>query len=131
MPKVGVGVIVKRDGKILLGKRRNAHGDGTWGFPGGHLVMYESWETCARREVDEEVGIEIENVRFFDVTNDIFSKEQKHYITIFMLAEYLSGVVQVREPHKMIEWEWFSLKKLPDPLFLPIQNLLQQNAMDI
>ena len=32
-PKVGVGVIVRKDGKILLGKRRNAHGDGTWSFP--------------------------------------------------------------------------------------------------
>jgi len=33
-PKIGVGVmIINKEGKILLGKRKNAHGDGTWSFP--------------------------------------------------------------------------------------------------
>lgn len=36
-PKVGIGVIVRKDNQILLGKRKNSHGDGCWAFPGGHL----------------------------------------------------------------------------------------------
>lgn len=32
-PKVGVGVAIIKDGKVLLGKRKNAHGEGTWSFP--------------------------------------------------------------------------------------------------
>jgi 8-oxo-dGTP diphosphatase len=35
-PKVGVGVCIVKDNKVLLGKRKNSHGDGTWAFPGGH-----------------------------------------------------------------------------------------------
>jgi hypothetical protein len=35
-PLIGVAVIVINDGRILLGKRKNSHGDGTWAFPGGH-----------------------------------------------------------------------------------------------
>ena len=35
--KVGIGVIVLKDGKVLLGKRKNAHGEGSWSFGGGHL----------------------------------------------------------------------------------------------
>lgn len=122
-PKVGVGVIVKKDGKILLGKRKNAHGEGSWWFPGGHLEFNESWEECARREVDEETGIEIKNVRFGTATNDIFEKESKHYITIFMVTDFASGEVEVMEPEKCERWEWFDWDNLPQSLFVPIQNL--------
>ena len=38
LPRIGVGVIVQRGDRVLLGKRRSAsHGDGVWQFPGGHL----------------------------------------------------------------------------------------------
>ncbi|OGK15480.1 DNA mismatch repair protein MutT, partial [Candidatus Roizmanbacteria bacterium RIFCSPHIGHO2_01_FULL_39_12b] len=87
-PKVGVGVLVVKDGKTLFGKRKNAHGDGLWCFPGGHLELNESWEECAVRETMEETGLKIKNVRFATATNDIFPVEGKHYITIFMIAGY-------------------------------------------
>ncbi len=52
-PKVGVGVIVVKEGKVLLLQRKNSHGSGTWCFPGGHLEYGESLEECAKREVLE------------------------------------------------------------------------------
>lgn len=124
-PKVGIGVIIKKDNKILLGKRKNAHGDGTWSFPGGHLEFNETWEDCAEREVLEETGIKIKNLRFATATNDIFEKEEKHYITIFILADYDEGEVKVMEPDKCEEWQWLSWNDLPSPLFIPIQSLLK------
>ena len=60
-PKVGVGTIIKSKDKVLLLKRKNAHGDGTWAFIGGHLEFNESPEECARREVLEEINIRIKN----------------------------------------------------------------------
>lgn len=54
-PKVGIAVIVKRDNKVLLGKRIGSHGANTWAFPGGHLEFSEEFEDTATREVDEEV----------------------------------------------------------------------------
>jgi 8-oxo-dGTP diphosphatase len=125
-PKVGVGVIVIKDGKVLLGKRKNAHGHGKWSFPGGHLELNEKAEDCAKREVMEEAGIEIKNIRYGPYTNDIFKKEKKHYITIFIVADYHSGDVRVMEPDKCEMWSWFSWNHLPKPLFVPIQNLLRQ-----
>ena len=84
-PKVGVGVIIIKGNKVLLGKRKNSHGEGSWCFPGGHLEFNESLENCAKREVLEETGVKIKNIRFETITNDIFKDEGKHYITIFML----------------------------------------------
>lgn len=63
-PKVGVGVFVMRNGQVLIGKRKGAHGEGEYSFPGGHLEYMESFEGCARRETQEETGIEIQNIRF-------------------------------------------------------------------
>jgi len=124
-PKVGVGVIVVKDNKILFQKRKNSHGDGTWSFPGGHLEFNETPEECAKRETYEEFGIKIKNVRFAGITNDLFT-EGKHYITIFIISDYDSGEITIREPDKSEAWELRTWDNLPEPLFLPIQNLLKQ-----
>lgn len=124
-PKVGVAVCIVNEGKVLVGKRLGAHGQGTWCFPGGHLEYGESLEICARREVAEECGLKIKNVRFATLTNDIHESENKHYITIYMLADWAGGQPKVLEPHKMIEWQWFSWSKLPKPLFLAMRNLVK------
>ncbi len=125
-PKVGIGVCIIKDGKVLFGKRKNAHGEGSWCFPGGHLEFNESWEACAIRETFEETGLKIKNIRFASVTNDIFLQEAKHYITIFMLADYDSGDLQVMEPDKCEKWDWFGWNQQPHPLFTPQQNLIKQ-----
>ncbi len=122
-PRVGVGVIVMKDGRVLLGKRKGSHGAATWSFPGGYLEFGESPEDCAVREVAEETGIAIKGVTIETVTNDIFAEEEKHYITLFVKAEWAAGDVCVMEPEKCERWDWFSWDELPEPLFLPIQNL--------
>ncbi|PWU23498.1 DNA mismatch repair protein MutT [Candidatus Cerribacteria bacterium 'Amazon FNV 2010 28 9'] len=125
-PKVGVGVIVIRDGKVLMGKRKNSHGDGTWNFPGGHLEGGETPQECAIREVKEETGLEIRDLRIGPYTNDIFEQEHKQYITLFIVTYSQQGEPTVMEPNKCSEWKWFSWDHLPQPLFLPTQNLLAQ-----
>ncbi|MEK9130056.1 MAG: NUDIX hydrolase [Patescibacteria group bacterium] len=124
-PKIGIGVIVIKDGKILLGKRKNAHGEGAWCYPGGHLEYGESWEKCSRRETMEEAGIKIKNLRFGMVSNNIFKMAKKHYVTIFMVADFALGKVKAMEPHKCEKWDWFEWDKFPKPLFLPIIKQLK------
>jgi 8-oxo-dGTP diphosphatase len=124
-PRVGVAVIVQKEGQVLLGQRLGAHGAGSWQFPGGHLEYGESLELCAAREVMEETGLVVRGIRPVTFTNDIFAAEGKHYVTLYMLADYDGGTPEVREPHKCVCWEWFSWDALPRPLFLPIENLLR------
>lgn len=125
-PRVGVAAIILQDHKVLMGKRKNAHGEGCWAFPGGHLEHGESIEECARREVKEETGLNVQNIRIETFTNDIFVEEEKHYITIFIVCEYESGELQLNEPHKCEEWVWVEWNEFPEPLFLPVKNLLKK-----
>lgn len=125
-PKIGVGVIVVKNGKVLMQKRRNAHGDGTWSFPGGHLEWGESPEECAFRETREEFGVEIDGARPVAFTNDVFADEDRHYVTLFVQAKPGSGEPKIMEPDKTAEIGWFAWDGMPRPLFLPIENLLRQ-----
>jgi 8-oxo-dGTP diphosphatase len=123
IPRVGVEVIIKKDNKILLGKRKGSHGAGTWAFPGGHLEFGETIFDCAKREINEEVGIKIKNLKHGPYTEDYFKEENKHYITIFVISDYESGEVKVKEPNYSEDLEWFDWNNMPDKLFLPIINL--------
>jgi 8-oxo-dGTP diphosphatase len=120
-PEVGVGVLVVRDGAVLLGLRRGAHG-----APGGHLEFGEDPIDCVRREAFEEAGIELGPVEFVGVTNDMFHMEDRHYVTLFYRAALESGTPTVREPEKCDAWQWWPWKTLPDNLFLPLRNLRHQ-----
>lgn len=124
-PKVGIAVAIVKNNQVLLGKRLGKHGPGTWAYPGGHLEFMESWEECARRETKEETSLEIKNVRFGVVTNELHYQENEHYITIGMIADYAGGEPQTLESNKCEEWCWFSWDNLPQPLFLPIVNQLK------
>ena len=125
IPKVGVAVIVIKDKKVLLGERKGAHASGTWAFPGGHLEYFESFEECAKREVEEETGLKITllDKNPVAVTNDFFEKDDKHYITLFLRAECIEGTPKVMEPEKCSEWKWFDWDQMPSNLMVPIENL--------
>lgn len=122
-PRVGVGVIVLRDGRVLLGLRRGSHGAGTWALPGGHLEFGESVEACAAREALEETGLAIEQLRPGPFTNDVMQAEDRHYVTLFVVAGAATGEVELREPQKCERWAWFDWSDLPEPLFQPLQTL--------
>jgi 8-oxo-dGTP diphosphatase len=122
--RVGIGVLVFKGDKILLGRRIASHNKDTWQSTGGHLEFGESFEECAKREVLEETGLHIKNIRQIITTNDIFHKDNKHYVTIFMASEYESGSPLPLEPDKCAEWKWFDRNNLPDNLFLPYNKII-------
>ncbi len=115
-PKVGVGVMIFKAGRVLLGKRKGSHGEGEYAFPGGHLEYLESFEDCAKRETTEECGISIRSIKFQFLAN-VKKYAPKHYIHIGMTAQWEAGEPQVLEPEKSASWAWYDLDALPEPLF--------------
>lgn len=122
--KVGIGVLVMKDDKVLLLKRQGSHGEGMWGGTGGHLEHLESFASCAKRETKEEAGIEIDNVRFLCVSN-FQDHAPKHYVDIGLLADYVSGEPTIMEKEKCSEMGWFALDELPTPLFGMMSNYIE------
>ena len=114
-PKVGVGVFVLDNlNQFILGKRKGSHGAGMWALPGGHLEFGESFEDCARREVLEETGLDVQHLRFLTATNDVMAAEHKHYVTVFMVCQIVGEHVtpRVLEPEKCECWEWVTWEAL-------------------
>lgn len=122
--RVGVGIMILKDGKVLLGKRKNSHGAGEYAFPGGHLEYMESYRQCALREIAEECGIEVENIRFQYLAN-ITQYAPRHYVHIGLIADWKSGEPKVLEPEKLEHWDWYSLDNLPQPLFATINKSIE------
>jgi len=130
-PRVGVGVFVWKDDKLLMGQRLGSHGANTWSIPGGHLEHGESWAEAAKREVLEETGMIVDNVRFVAATNDIFVKDQKHYVTIWVETDWISGEPTITEPDKWVNQEWRTFQSLPSSLFEPCWSNLKKARPDL
>ena len=118
-PKVGVGVMITRNDKVLMGLRKGSHGEGEWSFPGGHLDWGESVFQTAIRESMEETGLVVSDIELISVADEMryIDTDGKHYLNIGVKANAVDGEPKVMEPDKCEKWEWFSLDELPDNIF--------------
>ncbi len=129
--KVGFGVLILKDNKVLLGKRHEdpekasseLEGAGKWTMPGGKLHFGETFEQGARREVKEETGLKLNKIKTTAVNNDIV--ETAHFITMGLFCEDFEGEPQVLEPDEITEWRWFYLEDLPSPMYFPSTKILE------
>lgn len=125
-PNVGVGVFVRRGEDILLGRRRGSHGEGEWSLPGGSVEFWESVRACGRREVAEETGLQLGCIHAGPYSEDFFARHARHFVTLYLVADWVSGEPVNREPHKCEGWHWFPLHSLPSPIFCGVQDLLER-----
>jgi 8-oxo-dGTP diphosphatase len=94
MPNIRVGsaVMVEKNGKLLLGVRGKEPGYGALIIPGGGVDLYEDFADTAHREIREEAGIEITNLRQFK-TYQVIEPDKQHRVIIFWKADWASGEV--------------------------------------
>ncbi len=110
-PMVGVGVVVLKEGKLLLTKRLNEPGRGMWSIPGGLVEVGEKVRDAAVREVYEECGLKVEIIGLVDV-GDIIVKDEKgvrfHYVIVIFKAKPLEGNLRAGDDVAEVRWVCFS-----------------------
>ena len=119
-PIPGVGVVVRKDDKVLLIRRGNLPRRGDWGIPGGAVELGETWRDAAVREVREECGIEIELGEVIDAI-DILQRDnaghlQYHYALVDFAGTYVSG--ELRAASDVLDARWVAPSEL-DAFNLP------------
>lgn len=122
--RVGLGVFVFKNGKFLMMKRAGKHAPKTWSVPGGWQEFGETFEDTSKREITEEVGLEIANVRFGALTNNYFPEENIHSVSVMTVSDWVAGEPEIKEPEKCTELVWVDFDSLPSPLFKAWDDIL-------
>lgn len=118
---IGLGVgatILNSKGQILLMKRSSITKEhrttgGMWSVPGGEVEFSESCRQAVKREVKEELGIDIKVVKLIGYTDQILPKSKVHWHSMHFLTKIIKGKPKNMEPKKCDEICWFNPKKLP------------------
>ena len=107
-PRVGVGAIVIKDGKVLLVRRAAPPNKGLWAIPGGMLELGETMQEGAEREIFEETNIRIKAGKPI-FTFDLLERNQEgkirfHFLIVDMEAEYLTGEIKAASDALDVCW---------------------------
>lgn len=107
-PKLAAGVLVARDGKLLLVRRNHAPALGRWAFPSGFVDAGEVVEEAAVREVWEETGIDVQ----LDGLIGVYSEAGNDVVFVAYAGTATSGDA-VAGP-EAFEVGWFAPDQLPE-----------------
>jgi 8-oxo-dGTP diphosphatase len=127
--QVGVQTIYKRNGLVLLGRRRKVIGDKTWALPGGRLEVGETILQCAVRELKEETGLMANSLKLSYVCDPVAASN--FYLQLGVDVLSATGELKNCEPDFCDALDFFSLDNLPSPLFAPSQLILNAVRMEV
>ena len=85
--RVGCSVLIKSNNKLLLGIRNKEPNKGLIITPGGGVELFENMIDTVKREIMEETGLEITNIKQLK-TYEIINKPDEHRIIIYWSADY-------------------------------------------
>lgn len=107
-PATAIIVLVQRDDKVLLVHAHNFRGN-FFGLVAGFLETGETLEQCVEREVLEETGIRVKNVRYYK--NQPWPYPFGQMVGFF--ADYDSGEIKLQE-EELEKGAWFTRENLPE-----------------
>lgn len=75
-------IVENKDGEILLVKRKYDPKKGFWDVPGGFITTGETVEESIQRELNEELGAEVQNLKYFATFPDRYMYKNLNYFTL-------------------------------------------------
>ena len=116
LPKIVVGGLIYQNEKILICQRKE-EGDHPlkWEFPGGKLKDSENNKEALKRELKEELSIEVNEMIFFDEYLYEYKKLSKNLKLVFFQIFQFEGEIQ-NKVHQQLKW--IDISKLGDYDFL-------------
>ncbi|POO57256.1 NUDIX domain-containing protein [Agrobacterium rosae] len=121
-PGVGSGLVIERDGKVLLYKRVKPPEAGHWSIVGGKVDHMEPAAAAAKREAEEETGLTIGDISFLCISEQIIPADGQHWLSLIYVADDIKGEPSLTEPDKLSDMGWFDLEAPPHPLSLFAQD---------
>ncbi len=111
--KIGVGVIYNDRGEILIDRRRN-YGliGGLWEFPGGKIKVRETVRACIKREIKEELALDVEVGDHLITINHTYSQ-----FSITLIVHYCSYLGGEPQPLECEEIRWVTLEQMDNFAF--------------
>lgn len=110
---VGVGAVFIENGKIFLAHRgpKTNNERNRWEIPGGGVEFGETFEEALKREVKEELGVEIEVGELLGVCDHIIPDEKQHWVSPTYFCKIKKGKIKIMEPEKCDDMGWFTLEE--------------------
>jgi len=104
--QIGVKAIIEKDNKILLIKRSGEYGEisNSWDIPGGRTNFGEEPEDGLKREIKEETGLELNEIKQILDASTVFKNEEKHIVRITYLCTVKKTNIQLSHEHTDIQW---------------------------
>jgi 8-oxo-dGTP diphosphatase len=113
--RVAAAIIENEQGLLLIARRKPEKSQGgLWEFPGGKLEEEESPEACLRRELMEEMGIEIDVQAYFGINEHWYGDFPIQLIAY--RAKFIAGVIALIDHD---EYRWVRSEQLADYSFAP------------
>lgn len=94
--------IIRKENKILIAKRKRAFMGSPWEFPGGKVEENETLQECLKRELYEELGIEVEVGTFVCSHKHVLNCQSSIHLYAYEVT-HISGEFQLKD-HEEIQW---------------------------